>query len=242
MKKLKFRHPFNGKQYPLILAVTVGFAAPFVTLAAHLDLDFTAVMIPAFLLTLVICFLIEHRLSGEEKQIVAETPMPLWHPVNAFVRAKIGSKFEGTQFSLTGMTAGSVCIGAAIFVIGILPSRHSTEFRDPAAVLPFAVAAAVIGFVVMIIVKGRGANWLEIDESAMYTVIPVHHCFDVKHHSRRFLRRTWYESYLVFYQPDGRYVLKIPNGVTGCQSVIVVLFRGAVTWLPVDAYTPEEYL
>ena len=168
--------------------------------------------------------------------------MPLWHPANNTVRAKIRNKYEGTQFSLTGMIAGSIGIGAAVFFIGILPPKHSTEFNDPAVVLPVAVVAAIIGFFVMFLTKGRGASWLEIDESAMYTVIPVHHCFDVKHHSRRYLHRTWYESYLVFYQPDGRYVLKIPNGVTGCQAVIVVVFRGAVTWLPVDAYTPEEYL
>ena len=242
MKKLRFMHPFNGKSYPLILAVVAAFAAPMIALAADINISIAIVMPAAFLLTLVICFLIEHRLSKAERQIVAETPMPLWHPVNAFVRAKITNKYEGSQFTLTGMIIGSLCIGAGVFVIGILPPRHSTELNDPSVVLPIAVIAAVIGFVVMLLLKGRGANWLEIDESAMYTVIPVHHCFDVKHYSRRPIRRTWYVSYLVFYQPDGRYVLKIPEGVTGCQAVIVVLFRGAVTWLPVDAYTPEEYL
>ncbi|MBR3417992.1 MAG: hypothetical protein IKG82_04805 [Oscillospiraceae bacterium] len=53
---------------------------------------------------------------------------------------------------------------------------------------------------------------------------------------------TWYENYLVFYQPDGRYVLKIPKGGHFCSAVIIVLYHGAVTWLPVDAYTPEDTL
>ena len=246
MKRLKYRHLFNGRQYPLYLGCIAACVAPLITLAARIELNPVLVMPCAFLLVLVICFLIEHRLSREERQLIADAPMPLWKPVNAPVRSKIREKYESSQFRLPGMIIGSLVIGIAVFVIGILPTRHSTGFNDPSVVLPIAAAAAIIGFIVMLLCRGRGAHWLEIDESAMYTVIPVHHCYEIKQHHRSPYRltggETWYENYLVFYQPDGRYVLKIPKGGHFCSAVIIVLYHGAVTWLPVDAYTPEDTL
>lgn len=242
MKRLKYLHPFNGKNYPVLLAVIVGMAVPFIFLAADIDLGFMTVMLPAFFLTLVICFLIERRLSKAERQIVAETPMPFWHPVNALVKSKIRNRYETSQFSIVSMAIGSVCIGALVLIVGTFSTKDSTDTTDLSVLLPIALIAAIIGFIVMFIIKYRGANWLDIDETAMYTVIPVHNCYQVKHYSRRPVRRTWYEHYLVFYQPDGRYVLKLPSGMNSCQAVIVVLYRGAVTWIPIDAYTPEELL
>ena len=246
MKRLKSRHLFNGRQYPLYLGCIAACVAPLITLAARIELNPVLVMPCAFLLVLVICFLIEHHLSAEERQIIAEAPMPLWNPVNKFVMSKIASKYEGSQFSLPGMLMGSLGIGIAVFVIGILPPRHSVEFHDPAVVMPIAVIAAVVGFLVMLLYKGKGANWLDIDESAMYTVIPVHHCYEIKHQSRSRFRlaesRTWYDNYAVFYQPDGRYVLKLPSGAHFCSAIIVVKFHGGITWLPVDAFTPEDML
>ncbi len=226
----------------MLLAVIVGLAIPFIFLAADIDVGFMTAMLPAFLLTLVICFLIERRLSKAERQIVAETPMPFWHPVNALVKAKIRNRYETTQFSIVSMAIGSVCIGALVLILGTLSTKDSTDTKDLSVLLPIAVIAAIIGFIVMFIIKHRGANWLDIDETAMYTVMPVHRCYEGKHDSRRPVRRTWYEHYHVFYQPDGRYVLKIPSGMNSCQAVIAVLYRGAVTWVPIDAYTPEELL
>lgn len=242
MKRLKYLHPFNGKNYPVLLAVIVGMTVPFISLAADIDLGFMTAMLPAFFLTLVICFLIERRLSKAERQIVDETPMPFWHPVNAFVKSKIRNRYETSQFSIVGMAIRSVCIGALVLIVGAFSTRDSTDTTDLSVLLPIALIAAIIGFIVMFIIKYRGANWLDIDETAMYTVIPVHHCYKVKHYSRRPVPRIWYDHYLVFYQPDGRYVLKLPSEMNSCQAVIVVLYRGAVTWVPIDAYTPEELL
>ena len=246
MKRLKNRHLFNGKSYPVFAALIAAIVVQCIILAMDIALAPAIVMPVTALLVLVICFAIEHHLSAEERQIIAEAPMPLWNPVNKFVMSKIASKYEGSQFSLTGMLMGSLGIGIAVFVIGILPPRHSVEFHDPAVVMRIAVIAAVVGFLVMLLYKGKGANWLDIDESAMYTVIPVHHCFEVKHQSRSRYRlaesRTWYENYAVFYQPDGRYVLKLPSGAHFCSAIIVVKFHGGITWLPVDAFTPEDML
>ena len=246
MKRLKNRHLFNGKSYPAFAALIAAIVVQCIILAMDIALAPAIVMPVTALLVLVICFAIEHHLSAEERQIIAEAPMPLWNPVNKFVMSKIASKYEGSQFSLPGMLMGSLGIGIAVFVIGILPPRHSVEFHDPAVVMPIAVIAAVVGFLVMLLYKGKGANWLDIDESAMYTVIPVHHCFEVKHQSRSRYRlaeaHTWYENYAVFYQPDGRYVLKLPSGAHFCSAIIVVKFHGGITWLPVDAFTPEDML
>ena len=138
MKRLKYRHLFNGRQYPLYLGCIAACVAPLITLTARIELNPVLVMPCAFLLVLVICFLIEHRLSREERELIADAPMPLWKPVNTPVRSKIREKYESSQFRLPGMIIGSLVIGIAVFVIGILPPRHSTEFNDPSVVLPIA--------------------------------------------------------------------------------------------------------
>lgn len=246
MKRLKYLHIFNGRYYPLIAAGIATTTTPLLTIMLDIDVPPGIIMPVGAILALVVCFLIEHHLSDEERQIMAETPMPLWKPVNAFVRSGIITKYEGSQFSPVGMIIGSIAIGVAVFVVGILPGRHSIEMNDPAVVMPIAFIAAVIAFAVMFFYKGRGANWLNIDDSAMYTVIPVHHCYEVKHYYRHRSifsgNNAWYTHFLVFYQPDGKYVLKLPDGHTTCSAVIIILYHGSVTWLPVDAYTPEDML
>ena len=246
MKRLKYLHIFNGRYYPLIAAGIATTTIPLLTMMLDIDVAPGIIMPVGSILALVVCFLIEHHLSNEERQIIAETPMPLWKPVNSFVRSRIITKYEGSQFSPVGMIIGSIAIGVAVFVVGILPGRHSIEMNDPAVVMPIAFFAAVIAFVVMFFYKGRGANWLDIDDSAMYTVIPVHHCYEVKHYYRHRSifseNNAWYTHFLVFYQPDGKYVLKLPDGHTTCSAVIIVLYHGSVTWLPVDAFTPEDML
>ena len=208
----------------------------------------------AFALTMIACLIIERSLSPEERRLIAESQSPLWHPINENVRRKLMSKYDNTQISVVSMAVSSAVIGVIVFVLGILPGRHSLEFKDPAVILPIAAGAAVISFVFLLLRKGRGASWLDIDETATYTVIPVHHCYDVTHYSRNRMRslssnsfdssffRTWITRYLVFYQPDGRYVLRIPENTGECVAVILVSCHGSVTWMPVSSNNPEEFI
>ena len=72
--------------------------------------------------------------------------------------------------------------------------------------------------------------WGTLDETAVYTIIPIDHMYDVKHRGKH--GAEWYESYLVFYQPDGRYTLHAKDGDGDANCVVIVKYHGLVTWLP----------
>ena len=248
MKKLKYLHPFNGKMYPLYVSCIAATILPLIVISFDLNIPPVIVMIAAFLLSMTVCLLIEQHLSEEERDLIAQSQSPLWHPVNDKVRRMLTAKYADTQESISSMALGSVVIGALAGLFFLLPPRHSLRPMHPELALPAAVFGGLIGFVVTMLRKGRGAGWLSIDDSAMFTVIPVHHCFDVEHHRRyrsvhMYMNTdTTYENYLVFYQPDGRYVLRIPKNTGECRAVIVVTCQGNVTWMPVSTLVPEEFL
>ena len=69
------------------------------------------------------------------------------------------------------------------------------------------------------------------------TVIPIDHRFDIKH-SRRFgnigsERWEWFRHYLVFYLPDGRYVLPAGPGSGYAKALVIVQYKGSLAWYPV---------
>ena len=248
MKKLKYLHPFNGKKYPLYVSCIAATILPLIVISFDLNIPPVIVMIAAFLLSMTVCLLIEQHLSEEERDLIAQSQSPLWHPVNDKVRRMLTAKYADTQESISSMALGSVVIGALAGLFFLLPPRHSLRPMHPELALPAAVFGGLIGFVVTMLRKGRGAGWLSIDDSAMFTVIPVHHCFDVKHYVRhRYVQtfplyETRYVNYLVFYQPDGRYVLRIPRNAGECRAVVVVTCQGNVTWMPASTLIPEEFL
>ena len=75
------------------------------------------------------------------------------------------------------------------------------------------------------------AGWKTIDNTAVFTTVPVHHMFDVVHKNRR-SRSEWTESYIVVYLPDGRYVLHAQKGDGDARGITFVKYRGSVMWLP----------
>lgn len=239
MKRLKNKHPFHGKSFPLHLSFIIAFAMMPVLLVLSVPWEW---IMPLMLLTafavLVLSYFIMNRLSDSERALIANTSTPLWHPINDSVKTRIFSKYSESQYSLSKMLNITLIVGVCVFVFGIMPGRRNTEPGDPAMILPIAVIVAVVTFLAMMLVKGRGKMWLDIDESAMYTVVPIDHVFDVKHTEKRGRSllsgsRTWYVNYLVFYQPDGKYILRIPDGVHDVEAVMVIKFRGNTTWVPV---------
>ncbi len=238
MKRLKNRYPFNGKYYPYIAAVAAACSAVMMPIYLGLEPGLITlagmILIPAVIL--LVCYIIEQRLSAEEKALVENTSSPLWYPVDENIRRNLARKYQETQHSPVYIVFVSIVVFVVTMVLGMLPSaKYHRGFSTPAEVLPIAIIFAAAAFFIIYIKKGIGGNWLDIDDTAMYTVVKIHHCFDV--HFRNKYGDHYYK-YLVFYQPDGRYVLRLTDHDTSqVDSVTIVKFRNSITWVPNIGYT-----
>lgn len=241
MKRLKRQNLFGGKSYPLYIAIACAFFLTPTGLMTDLPMLIRIPLMLSPLLSLMICFVIFHALSPEEKQIIREMDYPLWQPVTPEIKARVCAEQSGTQLSLTAMLVSSGVAGFMVMMICLLPSKRRHEsLVSPQVSLIIGIAAAIAMFLYLMISKGIGANWLLIDDSAMFLQVPIDHMYDVTHHGKR--GRTWTTSYLVFYQPDGRYILRAPAGSGDCNTVTVVKFGKALTWFPEYIRHPEDYM
>lgn len=240
MKKLKRSCPFNGKQYPMyLLLFSLIFGVGFGIIEFPSIVSVLMLLSP--LIVLAVCYAVEQHLTDGERRIIANTPNPLWQPVTPEIKSLVIEQQSSTQLSLKAMVTASLALGGLLFLMGIMPGRHSRKsLAPPNVMLVVALFAAAAMFLWLMLTKGIGANWMEIDETAVFTQIPIDHMFDVTHYGRH--GRQWVESYLVFYQPDGRYVLHAPKDSGFGNTVTVVKFRGATTWLVTEERHWEEEL
>lgn len=221
MKRLKFACPFGGKKYPMYIMLA---GLIFIPAAAEwlLDPEFSsllAILLLGELIIAFICWFIEHHLSPEERETCSSMLPPLWEPVSEAVLNELGE-----QSGHVSREAGSaIGIGAVLAVSNLLPTRRHPEINPRAAFIFGVIAAAVFAADLF-----RRMLWKNADSSAVCTEIPIDHMYEVTHHSRR---RTWTESYLVFYQPEGKYILKAKPGCGDVGKIVVVKYHGMVTWV-----------
>ena len=241
MKRLKRQTLFGGKSYPLYIAIACAFFLTPTGLMTDLPMLIRIPLVLSPVLSLVISFFIIHSLSPEEKNLIAQLDYPLWQPVTPEIKARICAEQSGTQLSLSAMLVSSGVAGFMVMMVCLLPSKRRHETLVPPQVgVIIGLAAAFAMFFYLMISKGVGANWMEIDDSAMFLQIPIDHMYDVTHHGKR--GRTWTTSYLVFYQPDGRYILHAPAGSGDCNTVTVVKYGKALTWFTEYVRRPEDYM
>lgn len=227
MKKLKYSCLFGGKQYPKYLLMLSPCIAIMFSSALHFPP--TLIWIAFILLPLsilIVCLTIEQSLSPEEKMLIESADLPLWQPADPHIIASIRSTEENKGFD----TPLELLSGVVLAVVIIATIGFNT-------VTVLLCGAICIALVIALVSSLRGSStWGEIDESAVYTDIPVHHMYDVKHRSRRgpkYARHTeeWYETYIVFYLPDGRYILHCRDIFQQHPPVIrVIQFHGKVRW------------
>lgn len=241
MKRLKYACMFGGKVYPFyLLMVSLIFGVTF-GIIGEFPRPISALLLLSPVIVLAICYAVEHRLTAGERRIIADTAYPLWEPVTPEIKSQIIEQQSGTQMSLAQMLIACGCCAGLVFLMGIMPGRHSRKsLAPPQIMLVISLFAAIALFFYLMVTKGIGANWMEIDDTAVYTKVPIDHMYDVTHHGR--YGRTWVDSYLVFYQPDGRYVLRAPKDSGFGNTVTVIKFRGSLTWMVTDERHPEDYL
>lgn len=228
MKRLKKSCPFGGKQYPgYLLLFSLIFGVSFGIIGFP---SLVSVLLLSPIIVAAICYAVEQHLTAGERDIIAKTENPLWQPVTPEIKSLVIEQQTGTQLTLPQMLIASFALAGLLFLVGVSPSRstHRSMVR-PDIMLGVSLVAAAGVFIWLMLTKGIGANWMEIDDTAVFTQVPIHHMYDVTHHGRH--GRQWVESYLVFYQPDGRYILHAPKDSGFGNMVTVVKFRGSLTWL-----------
>ena len=240
MKRLKYQSPFGGHQYPLIITLICASAICPIGLISDLPFPLRLPMVLSPLIAPVVCYFIIHHLTPDEKHMIENMAYPLWQPVTQEIKARVCAEQSDSQMSLSSILIAGVTTGGFAAVFCILPGKRGRRaLASPETAVVIGMIVAVITVIYLMISKGVGANWLEIDDSAVYLQIPIDHMYDVEHHGR--YGRTWVESYLVFYQPDGRYILHAPRGSGDCNTVTVVKYGKALTWFPSYERHPEDF-
>ncbi len=229
MKRLKYACPFGGKQYPIYLALAAAFLTPLLFLALDLKIDTTiAAFFLAPLIVLLICFCYEQHLTPDERIIVSRIEPPLWNIATQDLIDEIRMA-ENKDARNEMLAAGVIAAGICLFItVGI-------GFSTVTVIL---CLLTVLGCIVAFLYTLQTSQiWAQIDDSAVFIDVPIHHMYDVKHSSGRrrglipYEPRIWYESYFVFYLHDGRYVLHAPKGSGDAKTVRLVKFRNHIRWM-----------
>ncbi|MBE6846930.1 MAG: hypothetical protein E7503_02200 [Ruminococcus sp.] len=228
MKRLKYACPFGGKQYPFYLAVTAMVTAPLLCLSLDIIATVSS-MLWAPAIVLVICFIIEQHLTPDERAIIAETPPPLWNYATEDVIDSIRAsenRDARAELGAAAVIAFAVCF---LFLVGFGVSAFTVTLCC------LAVLCCIIAFVYSL---WKSEIWAQVDDSAMYIDVPIHHMYDVKHTTTRgrhtwIMREStvWYVSYLVFYLHDGRYTLKVPGGEGDRDIVRIIKYKNSIRWM-----------
>ncbi len=231
MKRLKFACPFGGKQYPFYLAFIVPMIA---SLGLVLSGSAVLAMAAMFLLpivVLVVCFLVEQRLTPAERDIIAETEPMLWNPITEQLleRLRFEEKSTGDSPLPLFLFIGAFPIVFIVVNLGV---------NALSVVIAAVIVLVIIAFVLA--VSHQSEVWHQVDDMAVYIEVPIHHMYDVRHtRSRRHrgwlfdyrTRDEFFVSYLVFYLHDGRYILRAPVGAGDARNVVILKFQGHTRWL-----------
>ena len=221
MKRLKYACPFGGKRFPFYLAAISALFPLFgMMLTDTAPLFRFILMFACPIAVLTACFFWEQALTDDEKEICASCELPLWLPANSELAEAVRDR---TSFP-----------NVKTVIVGVITAIFAVSFLVPSAggVTNYSLVGLCIipGMLFVLFQLFESIIWGTVDESTVYTIIPIDHMYDVKHTDKN--GTVWYESYLVFYQPDGRYTLHARDGDGNANSVVIVKHRGLVTWLP----------
>lgn len=217
MKRLKYRHLFYGKSLPLIISL---FGTCFVVISVTaLDIiksewGYIYLLIGSialFLLILAVGCAVIHHLKPDEKKKIAEASPPVWKKLPDRMKKKFHIDKKSSLIS------SAVLIGLELifFFFIMLIKGVETMLVGLAVVLPVTLICLACYAVWEHI-------WANMDDTAIYTRIEVDHWFYGE--GTRGRRR----KYIVFYLPDGKYVLEtfgIPP-----QNIVVIKYRCFIRW------------
>lgn len=217
MKRLKYRHLFYGKSIPVMLSL-FGVLLLIISVPA-LDIIknelgyiyFLTGSIALILLTLAVDYAVIHRLKPDEKKKIAESSLPKWKKLPD----KMKKKFRiDKKNSLISMAAAIGLELTAAFIVmladGVQTMLAALEVLMPVTLICFAVYAVWEHI------------WANMDDSAIYTKIEVDHSFEGER------TRGGRRHFIVFYLPDGKYVLET-YGIPP-KNIVVIKYKCFIRW------------
>lgn len=219
MKRLKYRHLFYGKSIPIIISMFVVFFI--ITEVIALDaiknesgyIYLLIVSIAVILLTLTVDYAVIHCLKSDEKKKITESSPPKWKKLPDRMKKKFRTDKE------TSVISSAIIIGFEIifaFFVMIL-NGFETMLVTLTVIIPTTLICLAIYTVWEHI-------WENMDDSAIYTEIQVDHSFEGER-----VRGGGRRKYIVFYLPDGKYVLEIYGDVLP-KNIVVIKYKCFIRW------------
>ena len=214
MKRLKYRHLFLGQSIPVTFSMFVAFlviiAISYIVLNSMEDgfMYLSVVSIAVILLTLVIDYLIIHHLTPDEKKKISGASPPEWKSLPDRMKSSFQTDRRATLFSVAIVLVFELVV--AFFVL--LREGFKTMLVTLAVVLPVTLICLAICSV-------REHIWANMDDSAVYAKIEVDHAFEGER-----LRFGGRRKFIVFYLPDGKYVLETDSDFIP-ENIVVIKYK-----------------
>ncbi|MDE6519545.1 MAG: hypothetical protein K2K91_03665 [Ruminococcus sp.] len=215
MKRLKYRHLFYGKIIPIMLSI---FGAFFVmtpildTIKNKWGYIYHMIgSVALILLTLAVDYAVIHRLKPDEKKKIAEASPLKWKKFPDRFKKKFRIDKKEALIYMANLI-GLELIAALIVMIagGVTAMLVSLEILLPATLICLATYAVWEHI------------WANMNDSAIYTRIEVDHSFEGE------MARGGRRKFIVFYLPDGKYVLETYGYIP--KNIIVIKYKRFIRW------------
>lgn len=259
MKRLKYLHPFGGKEGAFLaigFSFVAGMAAGCCLCIRFEDIRyfFWAFFTPPAAAA-VISLIASSRLHHADKAAIAQSERAVWKPVSAELLVQIRAQLEERRkdFSrrlkkeLPGAVLGILIVGIILFVAMFTkelesPGTVTEELREklltPPA-LPVLLAAAAFCILLIAYSIVRAVVWRNVGEGAVYANLPISRQYTAVHHLGH--GRTVYYRFVVCYQPDGRYIITAPPHSEKAAYLTVIRYRGLLCCMAFPSLNITEY-
>ncbi|MDE7364903.1 MAG: hypothetical protein K2N27_08515 [Ruminococcus sp.] len=217
MKRLKYRHLFYGKSIPVMFSLFGAFFVITLVIGLYAITNESGYIylligsIALILLTLAVDYAVIHRLNPDEKEKIAEASPPEWKKFPDRLKKKFRIDKKDSLIS-TAVVIGIELI-IAFFVMlsdGVQAMLVSLAILLPVTLICLAVYAVWEHI------------WANMDNSAIYTRIEVDHSFEGE------MTRGGRRKFIVFYLPDGKYVLETYGYPP--KNIIVIKYKHFIRW------------
>lgn len=238
MFRIKYRHPFCGNSWiPLILIVAfiIGLALPFPEPYPN-SYPLLNGAAAAFVVGCVIS-VIMHIPNTGDIDCMRQSAEPVWEKLPESLRERIRKTEQDNRLSFPVLALAVAILCGIPFLITLLPGTETNEqYLTPDIAMYISLGIGVVSVAAILVYQIRSRIWEGIDDSAVYSTIPVHHFFqDERSHNGH----KYTVTFLVFYTPHGKYILESDNG-TAAEYVLIIKYRSMLRWFVMPEKAPKK--
>lgn len=187
----------------------------------------------AFLLSILILFFLRLYPWGDERELIESADFPLWNELSDEDKRSLCPEKPMNFSDVLKWTAVILCLSIVFMYFA----------RNDSIIFVIVVICMIMALLGMIFNLLDSSLWTDIDKTAVYTDIPVHHCFTkeypyfrhrgmyyyAKSYSDLYLqaiRNKSVEHYAVCYLPDGKYIFFNDSGIDHPTTIRIVRYKG----------------